>query len=304
MSIKLITGYTGKAHVRAEDDASLYRGIISPSIDHKVSVLDVGENMSLDILSGNVVRILSGNAIVDGRLVRIREGDYVDLTFDPGVDSDSQTRIDSIVIRYSIDDETKVESVDLVVVRGDYGSDYPPELKDNDSEKDYLLYNVEVDKKGFGNIESKYELVGNLTNAISNRVYSSEPLGGETSLIVDGGYIYETHGDGYATVSGRIIIKQSELTNKSNRYEVDGDFTLPIVFDKVIYNVSSVSTTLLQDMGTKVNILVNNFNNDEGDSMQKMDITLWSEDGNDLSTSGTGLIEVGFRIEGMEKLDN
>lgn len=108
--MELITGYAGQAHITASDDAALHRGIIG-SYD---AVLDVDDGLACEVVYNNQVRIKSGVAIFQGRLVRIRANTYDTLIVENG--TQALIRHDIIVIRYTKTDS--IESAELVVVKG------------------------------------------------------------------------------------------------------------------------------------------------------------------------------------------
>ena len=114
MSLTIVTGYTGAAHVTADDDAALNSGIIG-SDDY---VLKNGNRLSAAIINVNTVRISDGDLIIQGRLARLAQGTTEDMTIVNG--TVGQKRNDLIIARYSKTDD--IESIVLAVLKG---TDHP-----------------------------------------------------------------------------------------------------------------------------------------------------------------------------------
>lgn len=112
--MELITGYAGEPHIEAGDDAALYKGILSGSD----VILDVDDKFAYEVVFNNQIRIKSGSAIFQGRLVRIRKNTYDTLTIESG--TQALIRNDLIVIRYTLEDG--IERADPVVVKGTPGA--------------------------------------------------------------------------------------------------------------------------------------------------------------------------------------
>lgn len=108
--MKIITGNTGEKHVTSEDDGTLYASIIGKD-DY---ILDMNDNFSHEVIDVNTIRINSGDALLNGRQVRIPRGSYDTVSIDNG--QTGYKRIDLIVIRY--ESNMVIENAKLVVIRG------------------------------------------------------------------------------------------------------------------------------------------------------------------------------------------
>lgn len=118
-NMHLVTGYAGEPHVTAQDQASLQAGFY----ESDVVVLNRNEKFGISIQNNNTVRIGSGDAIFQGRHVRIPAGQYVDLTIDNG--TAGKNRVDVVAIRYTRNASTNEEECNLVVIKGNPSSTRP-----------------------------------------------------------------------------------------------------------------------------------------------------------------------------------
>lgn len=108
--MKIITGNTGEKHVTSEDDGTLYASIVGKE-DY---ILDMNDNFSHEVLDANTIKISSGDALLNGRQVRIPKGSYDLVSIDNG--QTGYKRIDLIVIRY--ESNKVIEKANLVVIKG------------------------------------------------------------------------------------------------------------------------------------------------------------------------------------------
>ena len=111
MAMELVTGYQGAAHVTADQDADLQRGIFGSD-----GILQVGEELAVDIISANEITVADGVVVADGREFYIPVGETVSLSIASG--AQSVQRYDLVVVQYSKDSSTGIESGDLVVITG------------------------------------------------------------------------------------------------------------------------------------------------------------------------------------------
>lgn len=143
--MQLITGYTGTPHVTGADDA--IRNTMLGEFGGK-GVLPVFEQFEAHAITANEVRVYSGYGINQGRLFRIDRNSYDVATIENG--ATGKLRSDLIVARYVCEQETGIESMSLVVIKGTPGSEYvDPEyntgdLMEGDLIDDFLLYRVKV----------------------------------------------------------------------------------------------------------------------------------------------------------------
>lgn len=111
-NMNLVTGYTGQAHVTAADDGALNAALVGSG----QYVLPTGNMLAASVVTNNSVRVMDGDALMQGRHIRIEPGTYVDLTIENG--AVGYYRNDLIVIRYAKESSTGVETANLTVIKG------------------------------------------------------------------------------------------------------------------------------------------------------------------------------------------
>lgn len=112
MSTHLVTGKAGFEHVKASDHGALHAAIMGGG----EFVLEGGEQFACQVISNNKVRIFDGEALMQGRHIRIDRNTYEETTHDNGVQG--YKRIDLIVFTYTKDEGTGVEDVNVEVIKG------------------------------------------------------------------------------------------------------------------------------------------------------------------------------------------
>lgn len=112
MSMRIITGATGTAHVTSNDDGSINMGIFGAGN----GVLKNGNKITATIIDNNTIRLTDGDIIMQGRVGRIDANTTEDIAISTG--AVGENRNDLICVRYSMDTSTGYESMDLVVVEG------------------------------------------------------------------------------------------------------------------------------------------------------------------------------------------
>ena len=166
MSVNLITGYAGKAHITAEGDGAVNAGMYG---DGKY-VLDVSEKFACEIISNNLIRVKSGYAINQGRKIELAVNDYEEMEIDNGLHG--VKRCDLIVIHYSKDMTTGVETATMEVIKGTSGDDYADpsytsgNIINGASEDDFLLYRVKINGLNIEGVEPLFVI----TNSIQEQI--------------------------------------------------------------------------------------------------------------------------------------
>lgn len=139
----IITGRTSEPHVYAEDD-----GLLNwlANGDQKY-VVYTGSQFSYQLLDATTIRINDGVVLMNGRLGRIRPGNYEDISLPTG--TAGYYRKDRIVIRY--ENTNGIESMRLVLITGtpattSAGAAYPNYNTGSpaagDSPVDFPIYNL------------------------------------------------------------------------------------------------------------------------------------------------------------------
>lgn len=117
MTVELITGHAGSAHISAADDGWLNVGVVG---DGKY-VLDTGTQFACNVQSANLVTIGIGDALFEGRHVRVSATENVAL--DNG--AQGMNRNDIVCIKYEYNSGTSVETASLAVIKGTASSSTP-----------------------------------------------------------------------------------------------------------------------------------------------------------------------------------
>lgn len=109
--MELITGRTGTQHVKAIDDAEIYRTLLG----NGDFVLSTGTKLNAQMNGTTQVNIQNGTAIMQGRQCKIRQTEgFNSVSIDNGIAG--YKRWDVICIEYTIEDG--IENADLVVIKG------------------------------------------------------------------------------------------------------------------------------------------------------------------------------------------
>ena len=104
-----------KAHIRAEDDASIYLSLFGGD-----GVSTVGQACKATVLSNNKVRIADGIICVGGHFARIPYGDYIDCEIENG--QSGKNRNDIIVARFETTGTGGIDTYTCEVKKGTAGN--------------------------------------------------------------------------------------------------------------------------------------------------------------------------------------
>ncbi len=152
-NMHLVTGYAGQEHVTAADHGAFNAALIGTG----QFVLEKGKVFEAQVISNNQIRVFDGELMMQGRFVRLNPDTYVDLTIENG--TQAMLRNDLIVARYTKDTNTGVESVNLVVIKGEPVESNPvdPEHTEGDItngvavQHDFPLWRIPIDSLNVGN---------------------------------------------------------------------------------------------------------------------------------------------------------
>ena len=117
MTVELITGHAGSAHISSADDGWYNAGTVGTG----KYVLNTGTQLAAEVQSANLVTIGVGDALFEGRHIRVSATENV------AIDNGAQgiNRNDIICIKYELDGGTGVESASIAVVKGTGSSSTP-----------------------------------------------------------------------------------------------------------------------------------------------------------------------------------
>lgn len=151
-NLHLVTGYAGQEHVTSADVGAL-NALMYGSGQY---LLATGNQMAASVITSNTIRILDGEILMQGRHIRLEKDTYVDLTIENG--TQGYSRNDLIVARYQKDSVSGVESVNLVVIKGENATSNPPypeytkgDILGGALMNDMPLYRVPIDGLNVGN---------------------------------------------------------------------------------------------------------------------------------------------------------
>ena len=116
MAIELVTGHAGSAHVSSADVGQFNAGTVGAG----KYVLNTGTKFACNVQSANAATIGTGDAIFEGRHVRVSSTESVSI--DNG--AQGMKRNDIVCIKYDKDD-SDVESASLAIVKGTATSGTP-----------------------------------------------------------------------------------------------------------------------------------------------------------------------------------
>lgn len=112
MALNLVTGRTGTAHVTSDNA----RAFNSQVFGTGTYLIDYGAKFAPTIVDNNMVRIGDGMLIHQGTQMGIDIDSYEDVIIENG--SSGYNRNDLIVMRYTKNRDTQIESISLVVIKG------------------------------------------------------------------------------------------------------------------------------------------------------------------------------------------
>lgn len=174
--MQLVTGYTGTKHVSAQDDS--IRNVMLGEFNGR-GVFPVFEEFEAVAVTANEVRVRSGYGINQGRLFKIDRNDYDSCTIENG--AAGYKRVDLIVARYLRDEQTGIESCELVVIKGTPNADAyvdPSYISGNlltgALQDDMPMYRVKLNGVTIESVESMFEtyrsLIGGAEKLIDQMV--------------------------------------------------------------------------------------------------------------------------------------
>lgn len=131
----LITGRAGYAHVTAADEAKINKALYG----NLEAAIDYGNNFAITLPSSNTVGIDTGVFCMQGRWIDIPVAET--LTLENG--NSGLNRNDLVVLRYSANSDTGVETAELAVKKGTAAaSAVDPELEQGDIDGGALVNEV------------------------------------------------------------------------------------------------------------------------------------------------------------------
>jgi hypothetical protein len=165
--LHLVTAHKDEPHITAENQGALNIEIFG-NYDF---VFDVGRSLEASAISNNLVRIYDGRGMMEGRFFELDQGDYEDVTIENG--TQGQKRIDLIVVRYSKDSQSLIETISFEVIKGTpSATPVQPSYNDGsilngDSPVDFPLYAVHINGLTIESVEQLFSIYDGVEGAMN-----------------------------------------------------------------------------------------------------------------------------------------
>ena len=184
--MEIITGYTGKPHVTAEQDRDVNEGIF----DTGSFVLKTGSQLAAELVSNNEIKVRDGVLVIQGCTAVIKKNTYDPVTIANG--SQGMKRIDLIVARYNKNEETKIEEVTLKVIQGTPNASTAAvptyktgDIQSGDLVADMPLYKVTLDGLNVTSVDKMFTVIPTLPELSSNLTKTNTVLENRKPIFID-----------------------------------------------------------------------------------------------------------------------
>lgn len=162
MSTHLVTGHAGVGHISSDDAGRFNAGIFG----RESYVLDTGTKFSYRLEGNNLIKIGSGDMIMQGRHINVPQNSETSFTIENGLPD--KRRIDVIAMRYIKDVSTGIERAEMFLLKGTEVASSevatPPQLTSGDIfAGDFIsetpLYNIIINNVLIEDVESVFKVV-------------------------------------------------------------------------------------------------------------------------------------------------
>ena len=224
--MEIITGYTGKPHVTAEQDRDVNEGIF----DTGSFVLKTGSQLSAELVSNNEIKVRDGVLVIQGCTAVIKKNTYDPVTIANG--SQGMKRIDLIVARYNKNEETKIEEVTLKVIQGTPNASTAAvptyktgDIQSGDLVADMPLYKVTLDGLNVTSVDKMFTVIPTLPELSSNLSKANTVLENRKPIFIDstaqGTVNWDTNNFLKSGVTyAFIVIVSSNISSESYKQEI------------------------------------------------------------------------------------
>lgn len=156
----IINGYRDEPHVTSQQE----RNANIATFGAASYILDVGSKMAAAAVSANEVQIADGQLVCEGCMAEVALGTTETLAIDNG--AQGMKRIDLIVARYTKAAGTRIEDMQLAVIKGTPAASNPAVpshntglIADGDSPVDFPLYRVNLDGINITSVDALVDTV-------------------------------------------------------------------------------------------------------------------------------------------------
>jgi hypothetical protein len=176
MSIHLITGQGTTDHVKSADAGSLNAGIVGTGR----YVLNRGNKFSYEVVSNNLIKIHDGDLLNQGRHINIAVNDYEECTIENGLQS--VKRNDLIVLHYTKNTQTEIETAAVVVIKGVSGNTAVDptyttgNILNGDAVDDFPLYRVRLNGLSIEGVDQLFTVNKSLSDMDASKVNYTDML--------------------------------------------------------------------------------------------------------------------------------
>ena len=224
--MEIITGYTGKPHVTAEQDRDVNEGIF----DTGSFVLKTGSQLAAELVSNNEIKVRDGVLVIQGCTAVIKKNTYDPVTIANG--SQGMKRIDLIVARYNKNEETKIEEVTLKVIQGTPNASTAAvptyktgDIQSGDLVADMPLYKVTLDGLNVTSVDKMFTVIPTLPELSSNSSKANTVLENRKPIFIDstaqGTVNWDTNNFLKSGVTyAFIVIVSSNISSESYKQEI------------------------------------------------------------------------------------
>lgn len=156
----LVTGYRNEKHLTSADWGALNSGIVGEG----KYVLPTERQLEAELVSNNLVRIHSGDAVINGRHVRILPNTYEELMIENG--GQGATSYALVYFRYTKNSETGVEDCSTYILNNAPGTgktEYTDcSILSGDEIVDFPLYLIKSEGISVTNVKQLFDVPSNL----------------------------------------------------------------------------------------------------------------------------------------------
>lgn len=183
MSLHLVTGHAGREHITPADHGAFYNALLLSGS----YVLNSGNNFSASVITNNTIKISDGELIMQGRHVRMKPGEYEEVTIENG--AQESTRNDLIVARYVKDGTTGIENVSFVVIKGTSVASNPSDpahiegnILNGVLTADFPLYRVPLNGLNVGELVPLFEVKDSFDKRINEILDGTQKVGSAKAI--------------------------------------------------------------------------------------------------------------------------
>ncbi|MCI5918143.1 MAG: hypothetical protein MRZ75_02280 [Roseburia sp.] len=233
MSVNLITGYAGTAHITAAGDGAVNAGMFG----NGKYVLNIGERFNYEIISNNLIRVKSGYAIDQGRKIELAVNDYEEIEIDNGLQG--VKRCDLIVMHYEKSLTTGIETATMKVIKGISGDEYtdPAYISGNilngANEDDFLLYRVKINGLNIETVEQIFTVTNSILELLEEKEKEIDELQEDIGNLKKKN---TSQDEKITSINESLTQLNTNLNNKQDK------LTNPLTQSDVVNNLTSTAT--------------------------------------------------------------